>query len=92
MAFLNWRFGLTKDDRLEDRGGTRPRFVERGYPHKSYHHHSQSLYTDMGMVMPKKGVPGGGVMDRKHGEHKRDKGRRCRRLVWPLGDRKRDML
>jgi hypothetical protein len=27
------------DDRLEDRGGTRPRFVERGYPHKSYHHH-----------------------------------------------------
>jgi hypothetical protein len=37
--FLNWRVGLTKDDRLEDRGDTRPRFVERGYPHKSYHHH-----------------------------------------------------
>jgi hypothetical protein len=54
---------------------------------------SQSLYRAMGMVMmPKKGVPRGGVMDRKHGEHKRDKGRRCRRLVWPLGDRKRDML
>ena len=35
MAFLNWRFGLTKDDRLEDRGGTRPRFVERGYPTKA---------------------------------------------------------
>jgi hypothetical protein len=32
VAFLNWRFGLTKDDRLEDRGGTLPRFVERGYP------------------------------------------------------------
>ena len=27
------------DDRLEDRGGALPRFVERGYPHKSYHHH-----------------------------------------------------
>ena len=35
MAFLNWHFGLTKDDRLEDRGGTRPRFVERGYPTKA---------------------------------------------------------
>ena len=29
---------------------------------------------------------------REHGEHKRDKGRRCSRLVRPLGDRKRDML
>ena len=28
----------------------------------------------------------------EHDEHKRDKGRRCSRLVWPLGDRKRDML
>ena len=31
-------------------------------------------------------------MDRKHGEHKRDKARRCSRLVRPLGNRKRDML
>jgi hypothetical protein len=38
---------------------------------------SQSLYMDVGMMMPKKGVPRGGVMDRKHWEHKRDKGR-CR--------------
>ncbi len=35
MAFLNWRFGLTKDDRLEDRGGTLLRFAERGYPTKA---------------------------------------------------------
>jgi hypothetical protein len=27
-----------------------------------------------------------------HGEHKRDKARRCSRLVRPLGDRKRDMF
>ncbi len=25
----------------------------------------------------------------EHREHKRDKGRRCSRLVWPLGDRKK---
>jgi hypothetical protein len=31
-------------------------------------------------------------MGREHGEHKRDKARRCSRLVRPLGDRKRDML
>jgi hypothetical protein len=29
---------------------------------------------------------------RKHGEYRRDKARRCSRLVRPLGDRKRDML
>ena len=29
---------------------------------------------------------------REHGKHKADKARRCRRLVRPLGDRKRDML
>jgi hypothetical protein len=34
VAFLNGSFGLTKDDRLEDRGGALPRFVERGYPQK----------------------------------------------------------
>jgi hypothetical protein len=54
---------------------------------------SQSLYMDMGMVMmPKKGVPRGGVMDRKHGEHKREKARHCSRAAWTLGDRRRDML
>jgi hypothetical protein len=58
VAFLNWRFGLTKDDRLEDRGGARPRFVERGYPPQKLSSPSPPLYTDMGMVMmPKKGVP-----------------------------------
>jgi hypothetical protein len=29
---------------------------------------------------------------REHREYKRDKARRCSRLVGPLGDRKRDML
>jgi hypothetical protein len=31
--------------------------------------------------MQKKGVPRGGVMDRKHGEHKRDKPRHCSRAA-----------
>jgi hypothetical protein len=39
VVFLNWHFGLTQMTSLEDCRGTRPRFVERGYPHKSYHHH-----------------------------------------------------
>jgi hypothetical protein len=33
-----------------------------------------------------------GAMGREHGEYKRDKVRRCSRLVRPLGDRRRDML
>src|SRR5215218_4146702 len=32
------------DDALEDRGGTRLRFVERGYPHKAYHHPNHSIW------------------------------------------------
>jgi hypothetical protein len=28
---------------------------------------------------------------REHGQHKADKARRCSRLVWPLGARRRDM-
>jgi hypothetical protein len=54
---------------------------------------SQSLYMDMGMVMMlKKEDPERGRDGREHGEHKRDKGRRCSHLVRPLGNRKRDML
>src|SRR5829696_8137671 len=34
----------------------------------------------------------GGVMSRQHEERKRDKARRCSRLVRPLGDSRRDML
>src|SRR5215211_9451480 len=43
--------GSYPDDRLEDRGGTRPRFVERGHPPQKLSSPSQSLYMDMGMVM-----------------------------------------
>ena len=76
------------DDRLEDRGGTRPRFVERGSPTK-LSSPSQSLYMDMAMViMQKKGGPERRRDEREHGEHKRDKALRCSRLVRPLGDRR----
>jgi hypothetical protein len=52
-----------------------------------------TLYIDMGMVMmSKKGGPERWCDGREHGEHKRDKARRCSRLVWPLGDGRRDML
>jgi hypothetical protein len=51
------------DDRLLDRGGARPRFVERGYPPQNLSLPSQSLYMDMAMVMIReKGVPRDGAM------------------------------
>ena len=34
----------------------------------------------------------GSAMGREQWERKCDKARRCSRLVWPLGDRRRDML
>jgi hypothetical protein len=64
------------DDRLEDRGGALLPFVERGYPHKTYHHHPHlSINMDMGMVMmPKKGVPRDGAMGGSVGSPKATKG------------------
>jgi hypothetical protein len=44
------------------------------------------------VMMSKKGGPERWCDGREHGEYKRDKARRCSRLVRPLGDRKRDML
>jgi hypothetical protein len=54
---------------------------------------SQSLYMDMGMVMmPKKGGPERRRDGLEAEGNKRDKTRRCSRLVRPLGDGRRDML
>jgi hypothetical protein len=39
VAFLNWRFVLTQMTAWRIEVAPIPRFVERGYPHKSYHHH-----------------------------------------------------
>jgi hypothetical protein len=63
VAFLNWRFGLTKDDRLEDRGGALPQVFRTWLPPQKQSSPSQSLCMDMGMVMmPKKGVPRGSAI------------------------------
>jgi hypothetical protein len=92
VAFLNWRFGLTQMTawRIE----VAPVPGSRTWlPPQKLSSPSLSLYMDMGMViMPKMGVPRDGAMGWEHREHKRDKARRCSRLVRPLGDRKRDML
>jgi hypothetical protein len=68
VAFLNWSFGLTKDDRLEDRGGTHPRICGTWLPPQKLSSPSQSLYMDMGMVMmQKKRVPRDEAMDGSKG-------------------------
>ena len=76
------------DDRLEDRGGARPRFVERVHLRGPIITIPITLYG-YGNGDAEEGVPSDGAMGR---EHERDKVGRCSRLVRPLGDRKRDML
>jgi hypothetical protein len=39
VPLLNWRFGLIRMTLWSIEGGACARFVERSYPHKSYHHH-----------------------------------------------------
>ena len=80
------------DDRLEDRGGTRPRFVERGHPRKPIITIPLTLYGYGNGDDAEEEGPERWCAGREHGEYKADKARRCSRLVRPLGDRSRDML
>ena len=92
MAFLNRRFGLTQMTAWRIEVAPVPGLSNVASPQK-LSSPSQSLYMDMGMVMmPKKGGPDRRCDGQEHREYKRDKACRCSRLVWPLGDRKRDML
>ena len=77
------------DDRLEDRGGARPRFVERVHLRGPIITIPITLYGYGNGDDAEEGVPSDGAMGR---EHERDKVGRCSRLVRPLGDRRRDML
>jgi hypothetical protein len=91
VAFLNWRFGLTRMPLWRIEVAPVPDLSNVATP-ENLSSPSHSLYRDMGMVMmPKKGSRGM-CNGQEHGEHKADKARRCSRLVWPVGDRKRDIL
>ena len=65
------------DDRLEDRGGTRPRFVERSYPTKAIITIPITLYGYGNGDDAEEGGPERRRDEREHGEYKRDK-ERCR--------------
>ncbi len=85
-------FRAYPDDRLEDRGGARPRFVERVHLRGPIITIPITLYGYGNGDDAEEGVPRDGAMGREHGENERDKVRRCSRSTRPLGDRKRDML
>ena len=92
MAFLNWRFGLTQMTAWRIEVAPVPDLSNVATPTRAIITIPITLYMDMGMVMmPKEGVPRW-CDGRERGEYKRDKARRCSRLVWPLGDRRRDKL
>jgi hypothetical protein len=92
VAFLNWRFGLTRMTAWRIEVAPVPDLSNVATPQK-LSSPSQSLYMDMGMVMIReKGVPDRRRNGREHREYKRDKTRRYSPLGRPLGDRKRDML
>ena len=73
------------DDRLEDRGGVRPRFVERGHPHKSIITIPITLYGYGNGDNAEEGGPERRRDEREHRERKCDKVRRCSRPARPLG-------
>jgi hypothetical protein len=62
VAFLNWLLLAHPVDRLEDRGGTLPRFVERGCPTKAIITIPITLYRYGNGDDAEEGVPRGGVM------------------------------
>ena len=88
MAFLNWRFGLTQMTAWRIEVAPVPDLSNVATPTKSIITIPITLYGYGNGDDAEEGVPRGGVMDRKHGEHKRDKARRCSRPTRPLGDRK----
>ena len=70
---------------LEDCRGTRPKFVELGDPRKPIITIPITLYGYGNGDDAEEGGPERRRDGREHGEHKRDKARRCSRPARPLG-------
>ena len=92
MAFLNWRFGLTQMTAWRIEVAPVPGLSNVATPTKAIITIPITLYGYGNGDDAEEGGPERRRDGREHGEHKRDKARRCSRLVRPLGDRKRDML
>ena len=92
MAFLNWRFGLTQMTAWRIEVAPVPGLSNVATPTKPIITIPITLYGYGNGDDAEEGGPERWCDGREHGEHKRDKGRRCSRLVRPLGDRRRDML
>ena len=92
MAFLNWRFGLTQMSAWRIEVAPFPGLSNVATPTKAIITIPITLYGYGNGDDAEVGGPDRERDGREHVEHKADKARRCSRLVWPLGDRKRDML
>ena len=87
MAFLNWRFGLTQLTLWRIEVAPVPGLSNVEYPTKPIITIPMSLYGYGNGDDAEEGGSRGMCNGREHREYKRDKARRCSRLVWSLGDR-----
>jgi hypothetical protein len=92
VAFLNWRFGLTQMTAWRIGVGPVPDLSNVATPTKPIITIATSIYGYGNGDDAEDGGPERPCDGQEHRERKCDKARRCRRLVRPLGDRKRDML
>ncbi len=92
MAFLNWHFRLTQMTARKIEVVPFPDLSNVATPTKPIITIPITLYGYGNGDDAEEGRSRGMCNRLEHREHKRDKGRRCSRLVWPLGDRKKDML
>jgi hypothetical protein len=92
VAFLNWRFGLTQMTAWRIEVAPVPGLSNGMTSTKPIITIPITLYGYGNGDDAEEGGSERWCDGRKHGERKGDKGRRCSRLVRPLGDGKRDML
>ena len=89
MAFLNWRFGLTQMTLWRIEVAPFPDLLNVATPTKAIITIATSIYRYGNGDDAEEGGPKRRRDGREHREYKRDKARRCSRLVRPLGDRKK---
>ena len=89
MTFLNWRFGLTQTTLWRIEVAPFPDLLNVATPTKAIITIATSIYGYGNGDDAEEGAAEKRRDGREHGEHKADKARRCSRLVWPLGDRKK---
>jgi hypothetical protein len=84
VAFLNWRFGLTQMTTWRMEVAPFPGLSNVATPTKAIITIPMTLYGCGNGDDAEEGGPERRRVGREHGEHKRDKARRCRRPTGPL--------